>query len=168
MENKFVDLKLFSQYLKMNDAEQDALLLLYLNSAQQIIENYIGYSLEAKTYNYGIKRSGYFVLQSANIFDLKINGDAVTVLKQNVNIVFIKENITGEISSIEYTAGFNKDNVPEIIRLTMMRIASLMVSEEGGDIAITGKNFGADGGRTFISTRDYSKILKELDAYRIL
>lgn len=169
MENKFISLALFSSYLKVDDPNSSELFNLYLNSAQGIVEKYIGYSLEEKIYTRGkIGGATYIEAEAVNVSELKINGEEIEILKQSVNIILIQNISHDQIHTIEYKAGFKPDNIPDIIRLTMMRIAALMVSEEGGDIAITGKNFGADGGRTFIATRDYSKILKEIEGYRIL
>lgn len=169
MNNKFVSLSLFSSYLKIDDPDSAELFNLYLNSAQEIIEKYLGYSLEEKTYTRGkIGGATYIEAEAVNVSQLKINGEEAEILKQSANIILIFNIAPDQIKTIEYKAGFNPDNIPDIIKLTMMRIAALMVSEEGGDIAITGKNFGTDGGRTFIATRDYSKILKEIEGYRIL
>ena len=172
MENKFIPVTLFAKYLKVSDADADELFVLYLNAAQEVVENYIGYKLERATYQEAVRMhadGSMLALKAANITDLSIDTSPAEIAAQRVNIVIVKRELKkGEVLQVTYKAGFEADTIPAVIRLTIMRIAALMASEEGGDIAVTGKTFGNEGGRTFIATRDYSRLLREVDAYRIL
>lgn len=169
MENKFVATALFTKYMKISDAEDDELFALYLNSAQEIIESYVGYQLAEKEYRHSVTAAQRLSLQGINIRDLRIAGESAEITGQWVNVVKTAQDFEeGAVLPVTYTAGFTADTIPSVFKLTIMRIAALMTSEEGGDIAVTGKSFGSDGGRTFIATRDYSRLLSELDAYRVL
>lgn len=56
-------------------------------------------------------------------------------------------------------------SVPDLVRLTVMRIATLMLMEAGENIGVTGKSF-ADNSRSFISYTNYSKYLNPLQTLR--
>jgi len=55
--------------------------------------------------------------------------------------------------------------VPSIVRLTILRIATLMLMEAGENIGVTGKSF-ADNSRSFISYTNYNKYLSPLLTFR--
>lgn len=55
--------------------------------------------------------------------------------------------------------------IPEVIKLTILRIATLMLMEGGENIGVSGKSF-ADNSRTFISYTNYSKYLSPLQTFR--
>ena len=57
--------------------------------------------------------------------------------------------------------------MPKVIKLSIMRIATLMLSETNGNIGLTGKSF-ADNSRTFINYSNYKKYLEPLDGLRIV
>lgn len=57
------------------------------------------------------------------------------------------------------------EETPYVIKLTTIRIASLMLEESGGNIGISSKSF-ADSSRTFISYANYKKYLSPIDTYR--
>ena len=55
--------------------------------------------------------------------------------------------------------------IPEVIKLTILRIATLMLMEGGENIGVSGKSF-ADNSRTFISYTNYNKYLSPLQTFR--
>ena len=57
------------------------------------------------------------------------------------------------------------ESVPNLVRLTVLRIATLMLMEAGENIGVTGKSF-ADNSRSFISYTNYSKYLNPLQTFR--
>lgn len=63
------------------------------------------------------------------------------------------------------TGLWDSDKVPSVVPLSIMRIATLMLSETNGNIGLTGKSF-ADNSRTFINYSNYRKYLQPLDPYR--
>lgn len=54
---------------------------------------------------------------------------------------------------------------PAAVTLSILRIATLMLMESGGNIGLTGKSF-QDSSRTFVSYSNYRKYLQPLDPYR--
>jgi hypothetical protein len=69
--------------------------------------------------------------------------------------------------SLSYTAGWEIGQMPSVIVVSILRIATLMLSETGGNIGLTGKSF-ADNSRTFVNYSNYRKYLAPLDSLRIL
>lgn len=55
--------------------------------------------------------------------------------------------------------------LPDIIKLTIIRIAALIQTEESGNIGITSKSM-QDGSRTFQKTTDYTPYLIQIARYR--
>lgn len=55
--------------------------------------------------------------------------------------------------------------VPRLVKLTILRIATLMLMEGGENIGVTGKSF-ADNSRSFISYTNYMKYLSPLQTFR--
>lgn len=169
--NPFVSIALFSQFSGVNDPAQDELFTLYLNSAQDVVERYLGFPLERRHYSHAVFGIGsnLIALKAIAVENLVLGDADVRVLSISGNIVVLDKDVAvGKEIPATYDAGFTTDTIPEAIRLTMMRIAGLMWSEEGGNVAITGKSFGSDGGRTFIATRDYSRFLQEIEPYRVI
>ena len=68
---------------------------------------------------------------------------------------------------VSYTAGWEIGQMPSVIVVSILRIATLMLSETGGNIGLTGKSF-ADNSRTFVNYSNYRKYLQPLDSLRIL
>lgn len=68
---------------------------------------------------------------------------------------------------LTYTAGWADDLMPSVITLSVLRIATLMLSETGGNIGLTGKSF-ADNSRTFVNYSNYRRYLQPLDTLRIV
>ena len=60
---------------------------------------------------------------------------------------------------------WNQAQIPEIIKLTVLRIATLMLMEGGENIGVSSKSF-ADNTRTFISYTNYMKYLSPIQTYR--
>ncbi len=65
----------------------------------------------------------------------------------------------------ENTENWTDGSVPEVVKLTILRIATLMLMEGGENIGVTGKSF-SDNSRTFISYTNYLKYLNPLQTYR--
>ncbi len=60
---------------------------------------------------------------------------------------------------------WEEEQVPSIVRLSILRISTLMLMEAGENIGVSGKSF-ADNSRTFISYTNYLKYLSPLQTYR--
>lgn len=170
-ENPYVGLELFSKYMAISLSDRDELFALYLNAAQEVIERHIGYTLAKCEYRHRVSGMGSqrIILKAFPVFDIVFEDTCCAAIDVKKNIITLASCLEkNKTVGVRYTAGYTSETLPELFRLTIMRIAALMVSEESGDIAITGKNFGDEGGRTFISTRDYTRLLNVLDSYRII
>jgi hypothetical protein len=77
------------------------------------------------------------------------------------------QNLVGEYLRYdpENTGNWADGNIPELVRLTILRIATLMLMEGGENIGVTGKSF-SDNSRSFISYTNYLKYLNPLQTYR--
>ena len=73
---------------------------------------------------------------------------------------------TGELE--ETVAAPEIKRLPEIIRLTAMRIAALLQSEEGSNIGVNSKSFGDGGTRVFVSFVNFDKYLLPISKYRLI
>lgn len=60
---------------------------------------------------------------------------------------------------------WNADNMPALIKETILRIASLMLMEAGENIGLTGKSF-SDNSRSFVSYTNYDKYLRPIQNFR--
>lgn len=56
--------------------------------------------------------------------------------------------------------------LPGIVKLTALRIATLIQMEENNNLGVNSKSFGDSGTRTFLNVVDYSKYLAVLSPYR--
>jgi hypothetical protein len=159
----------------------------YIDSAEGIISAYLGYSPTLHSYHQLFNGSGTNELQLkakpiSTIVSIIINGESIPLSEfYNTNDEFIyyskifpegKRNI-----EIEYDAGFgitpdddqiNKDYVPSIIKMTVLRIAALLQTESDGNIGISSKSFADSGTRNFINTVNFDKYLIQLSHYKLI
>jgi hypothetical protein len=58
--------------------------------------------------------------------------------------------------------------LPEVIKLTALRIATLLQTEGDNNIGVTSKSFGDSGARTFVSYTNYDRYLLPISKYKLL
>jgi hypothetical protein len=58
--------------------------------------------------------------------------------------------------------------LPNIIKLTGLRIAALLQTEGDSNIGVTGKSFGDSGSRTFVNYTNFDKYLLPISKHRLL
>lgn len=144
---------------------------LFIGSAQNIVENYLGYEIETKEY---IK---HFALHSSNVIkcevknitavsEITVDGTLVEDYYINDDKIILKQPVISDNIIVKFTAGFGED-LPQIIKLTVLRIAALLQTESNNNIGISGKSF-MDGSRTFINYTNFDKYLIACANYRIL
>jgi len=75
-----------------------------------------------------------------------------------------------EFELLNYKTGELEDDfeMPEIIKLTILRIASLLQTESDSNIGVTSKSFGDSGNRTFVNTVSFDKYLIQISQYRVI
>lgn len=65
---------------------------------------------------------------------------------------------------VNYCAGYRE--IPELIEMTILRLAALLKSEANGDIALTSKSYGSDGSRSFYNYQNWDKFMAPLAPLR--
>ena len=144
---------------------------LFIGSAQNIVENYLGYEIESKEY---IK---HFSLHSSNV--IKVGVKNITAVKEITidgalsedyyiedDKIILSQPVISDNIIVKFTAGFGED-LPQIIKLTVLRIAALLQTESNNNIGISGKSF-MDGSRTFVSYTNYDKYLISCSKYKLI
>jgi hypothetical protein len=183
----------------------------YIDSAENIIENYLGYSPLYKGYSsllngngtktIGLKAKPIQALLEVIINDINIPVSNFIIENEFIyskDILFFrgKKNI-----KINYFAGYNilNDNeqiddditdggnafstfdddvdggnsknhiiMPDIIKMTVLRIATLLQTESDSNIGVTSKSFADSGTRTFVNTVNFDKYLIQISKYKLL
>ena len=147
---------------------------LFIGAAQNIVENYLGYEVESKEY---IK---HFSLHSSNVIkcgvknitavsEISVDGTPVPVDNYYIDDdkIILKQPVISDNIIITFTAGFSTD-LPDIIKLTVLRIAALLQTESNNNIGISGKSSFIDGSRTFMNFTNYDKYLISCSKYKLI
>ena len=145
--------------------------VLFIGAAQNIVENYLGYEIEIKEY---IK---HFALHSSNV--IKAGAKNITVVKEitidgapvedyyiDDDKIILKQPVISDNIIVTFTAGFS-ENLPQIIKLTVLRIAALLQTESNNNIGISGKSF-IDGSRTFTNFTNFDRYLIACSKYKLI
>ena len=144
---------------------------LFIGAAQNIVESYLGYEIESKEY---IK---HFALHTSNIIkagvknitavsEITIDGTLVEDYYIDDDKIILKQPVISDNIIVTFTAGFGED-LPQIIKLTVLRIAALLQTESNNNIGISGKSF-IDGSRTFTNFTNFSKYLDVCSKYKLI
>lgn len=148
-----------------------------LMAAEQKVVDYLGFSptsAERTDFISGIGQNRLYLFAHpvTAVSSLKINGSSVDASSFTLNDCYLrlKDGIfpVGDGNcEVTYTAGWTAQQMPDLIKMVILQIASLMLEEAGGNIGITGKSFD-DNSRNFINYTNFDKWLKKLDGLRIL
>lgn len=147
-----------------------------LLTAQGIVEDYLGYSPESAQRTDSVMGIGnnhlyLFAQPISAVSAVSFNGMTLLPAAYAIcgNYLRLADGVwpNGAEITVTYTAGWSAQNMPEIIKMTILQIASLMLEESGGNIGITGKSM-AENSRTFINYTNYDKWLRKLDPMRIV
>lgn len=177
-----VNLTMFNTYSGNFEDSASAVLLKesFLTAAQEIVIGYLGYDPTLQQYTDVVlsgSRMHKLYLPSRNITQLHaievnrsllepssfvLSGDHIRIMGNHWVFPSGVDNII-----ISYTAGWDLSHMPCVITLSILRIATLMLSETNGNIGLTGKSF-TDNSRTFINYSNYRKYLQPLDSLRII
>jgi hypothetical protein len=160
----------------------------YIDSAENIVNTYLGYSPTLHNYNQYFNGMGTNELQLkakpiATIIGVEINGESIPLSEfyTVMDSEFLYYNKIFPVGTrnikVEYDAGWgitidddvaNSEYLPEIIKMTVLRIATLLQSESDGNIGVTSKSFADSGTRTFINTVNFDKYLIQISNFKIL
>lgn len=91
--------------------------------------------------------------------------DSQDTVQLKTTFISAAQELVGEYLRFNPEEEWTSVEVPQIVRLTILRIATLMLMEGGENIGVSGKSF-ADNSRTFISYTNYMKYLSPLQTYR--
>jgi len=98
--------------------------------------------------------------------DILDGGDATNDLED-----FVGGADAGTVSPIIYGGNAllesNANELPPLIKITVLRIGALLESESGGNIGITGNQFQEGGSRTFVNYTNFMKFLSPISHYRL-
>ena len=144
---------------------------LFIGSAQNIVENYLGYEIESKEY---IK---HFALHTSNVIkcgvknitavaEITVDGTPVEDYYIDDDKIILKQPVISDNIIVKFTAGFSTD-LPQIIKLTVLRIAALLQTESNNNIGISGKSF-MDGSRTFTNFTNFDRYLIACSKYKLI
>lgn len=144
---------------------------LFIGAAQNIVENYLGYEIESKEYtkHFSLHNSNVIkceVKNITNVTEITIDGTLVENYYVDDDKIILKQPVISDNIIVKFTAGFSTD-LPQIIKLTVLRIAALLQTESNNNIGVSGKSF-MDGSRTFISYTNYDKYLISCSKYKLI
>ena len=171
-----ITLQEFQAYTKTFD-DADLMSQIYMGAAEQIVIDYLGYNPELDDFSEFLSGSDSRRIRLSSkpiteITSVTINGESVSLDQFYIREEYLTFFDPGkkfpkgdENVQVEYKAGWVE--VPQIIKLTTLRIAALMNTEADGNIGVTSKSFGDSGSRTFISVTKYDKYLFPLNEFRI-
>jgi hypothetical protein len=158
----------------------------YVDSAENIVNTYLGYSPTLHNYAHYFDGKGTNEIQLkakpiTGVFGVEINGVNVPLCDLYYVNEFIYFNDIFPIGKrnikIEYEAGWgitpdddiaNSEYLPQIIKITVLRIASLLQTESDGNLGVTSKSFADSGTRTFVNTVNFDKYLLPISIFKIL
>ncbi len=175
-----VSVEAFNAYSGNNEDSKESVMCkeTFLKASEEIVKDYLGFDPEEKEHTEEIEgnlRRGIW-LGARNVSEIKsvllnehelpedeyrLKGDRLFATKTS------QGPFTHGTFTITYTAGWSRDNMPEVIVLSILRLATLMLTEGNGNIGLTGKSF-TDNSRTFVNYSNYRKYLQPLDGLRIM
>lgn len=157
-----------------SDATGEALYQLFLDSAEAVIVDYIGYNPTAATLSNTIFGDGkpYLPLRAPiiSLTTLTVDGVSKTVGNYALDFNSIIDPtgnlfLAGSVVVAGYQGGFS--SVPAAIKHAELQIASLMSMEQGENIGTSGSSFDGGNSRTFISYTKFDKYLAKLAQYSV-
>jgi hypothetical protein len=182
----YVSLEEFKKYT--NIYGEDAIQQSYIDSAENIVNIYLGYSPTLHNYihYFNGNRTSELQLKAKpiqSIINVEINNESISIpefyiaidsefIYYNKIFPYGKRNI-----KVEYEAGWgitpnddvvNSEYLPTVIKMTVLRIAALLQTESDSNIGVTSKSFADSGTRTFINTINFDKYLIQISNYKLL
>ena len=144
---------------------------LFIGASQNIVESYLGYEIESKEY------TKHFALHSSNVIkcgvknitvvsEITVDGTPVEDYYIDNDKIILKQPVISDNIIVRFTAGFSED-LPQIIKLTVLRIAALLQTESNNNIGISGKSF-IDGSRTFTNFTNFDRYLIACSKYKLI
>lgn len=157
------------------DAAGEALYQVYLDAADQVVTDYLGYAPAQASYSHSFFGDGrpYLQLRAPIVTLTSVTVDGAT--RSLADFIIEDEIITdrngalfpeGSVVAVAYSGGFT--SVPAAIKLATLRIAALMVSESRGNIGVNSVSMDGGNTRSFQNLKDYAPYLAPLASLRIV
>lgn len=165
----------------LNDYNDDydiiALKQAIINAAQSVIENYLGYEIvtgevdeETITFINKVEHCILLPKYANYISELKTNGSVITNIVR-FGFFYYKDadNLYINYKNCEITAKgiFAFTTIPDVIKISCLKIASLMYMETNKRIGVSGVQLPDGLGHQYISYNNYDKHLFVLNSYRM-
>lgn len=136
----------------------DTLGEVYIGSATDIVDTYLGYVAEQ---NEDWKKQVLKIVYSVDMINFYADEERTELVEIPDGAEITATGIENQYSYIALEVV-----VPDLIRLTCLRIASLLQQEEEGNIGINNKSYGESGSRSFLNVVNYDKYLAQIARYR--
>lgn len=159
-----------------NNYDDTILKTTYVETAQEIVESYVGYELTAKDYSETLKGASIILgaMPVNSVTSLTVDGVAIdsadySIVNNEIVLDDASKITKRSVTKVEYNAGYNSiDDVPSVFKVAVLKISSLLMMEEGGNIGVTGVSTPDGLGRTFLNYNNYNKHLQIVKPYRII
>ncbi|MGD9938617.1 MAG: hypothetical protein AB7T74_02325 [Clostridia bacterium] len=168
----YVTLALFKKYANKADQDEtgEALYQIYLDSAEAVVQAYLGFAPKSQAYTHILQGTGkkHLYLNAkpvTAIANIEVDGvawDEADYRFEDEKIISIIGNVfpSGSEVEITYTAGWA--TVPGDIQEVVLEIASLKAMQAGENIGLTSTSFDGGNSRTFVNYTNYDKYLDKL------
>lgn len=153
-----ITIKELEKYSGVYRDNNDTLGEVYIGSATDIVDTYLGYVAEQ---NEDWKKQVLKIVYSVDMVNFYSDPERTVLVEIPTGVEITATGIENQYSYITLEVV-----VPDLIRLTCLRIASLLQQEESGNIGINNKSFGENGSRSFLNVVNYDKYLAQIARYR--
>lgn len=172
---KLITIEQLREYTGNYEEDKLNLFDVVVDSASRVVIDYLGFDPVFRDYDEVFSGIGDYKLYLGvrdieSVYSLEIDGREIDL--QNISYkedyIYSRDKIftTGvDNIRVRFFAGMRK--IPQIVVLTTLRIAALMLQEFDSNIGISSRSF-ADQSRTFINYSDYQKYLLPLKHMRIV
>lgn len=169
-----ITLDYFNEYTGDQNADDDAVALKtdLIDTAQSIIEQWLGYPLASTDYIYDeraiYKKYIKLAAPAISVTVVKI-GDIETseyTINSRREYIYFDEIVMDRDVYVEYSGGLSV--IPAAMKIVCCKIASLLLMETNKQIGVTGVSMSDGMSHQYVSYTNYTKHLKPLSKWRIL
>lgn len=167
----------FEEYSGSFQADNELLFEAYIQTAQEVVEDFLGYKLEAEDRDLVISGTDTDAVllgtKAVNsITSVTADGVAADVSAAHVNgeVLYIPDFIfPAGYRNIKVSAncGYTAATVPRVILATILRIAGILFSESGGRVGVQSVSDSQTGSRTFMEIK-FGKYLALIGKYQVV
>jgi hypothetical protein len=170
-----VTIEQLNAYINQYEDDTTGLKQIYLDTAEQMIIDYIGYDFQDKDYVEYLNGVGKAYLQLSafpvnTLQSVTINGveEPLASFSANREKLIYLDGIFNEDDVVIVRHNAGNVTVPGIVSLVELQIAGLLFSESGGNIGVTSKSFDGGNSRTFVKTTNFDPYLTKLAPMKVV